>query len=254
VIEPLFVLTPRQLDVLWHELELGRLPYPLDVPSVGATAEERGRLRAEVLAELGGVSARLANLLRLLADHDVAVDAVAHFGRPVRALAASDHQHGVLAVIDSGAVGLTEIRPTALARSIVEVLPENTSGPGTTHTFRLETLRRAVALHEDQEHGGDPWGNDELDERAALVKAGLPAEDAKAVAELAAHRLAGGQFGLSYSESGAVRRAPTLITWFDTPQGRYLMVHDNQWLSIASTDNDRIGARIAAELSTVAMH
>jgi EspG family len=242
---PRFVLTPRQLDVLWHDLDLGRLPYPLDVPSVGDTVAERGRQRAEVLAELGGhPAAALTALLRLLADHDVAVDAVAHIGRPVRAIAASDHQHAVLAVLDEGAVGVAEIRPTALAKSIVDILPARTGGPGNARTLPVETLRRAVTLYEDREdhHGDDPWGNDELDERAALTKAGLSNEDAKAVAELAASRVAGGQFGMSRSDGG---RSPTLITWFDTHQGRYLMVRDDQWLSIAPADNERITARVA---------
>lgn len=234
------LMTPRQLDILWHGLELGRLPYPLDVPRVDATVEERGRIRAD---------AELTRMLRLLADHELAVDAVAHIGRPVRALAASDHEHAVLAVLADDVVALTEIRPTALARSVVDLLPENVSGPGSTHTLRVETLERAVALHGDEDHGADPWGGEELDERAALVKAGLSNEDAKAVAELAANRVAGGQFGMSSSAGG---RSPVLITWFDTHQGRYLMVRENQWLSIASTDNERITARIAAVLSTVA--
>jgi hypothetical protein len=246
-----FLLTTRQLDVLWQELELGRLPYPLDIPSAGNTTAERSRLRTETLAELGNI-ADLTPLLRLLADHEIAVDAVADIGRPLRAIAASDRQHAVLAVLADGMVSLTKIRPTALARSIVALLPENVAGPGAARTLTVETLNRAVALYEDREHGDDPWGNDELDERAALTKAGLPTDDAKALADLAATRIAGGQFGMSFSEgTPTTKRAPILITWFDTPQGRYLMVRDNHWLSIASTDNDRIAARITAALSTV---
>lgn len=247
-------LTPRQLDVLWHDLGLGRLPYPLDVPSTGANAAERARLRSEVLAELGGrPDARLVELLGLLASADIAVDAVAGAGGPVRAIAASNHRHAVLAVLRGDAVTLTEIRPTALAKSIVDMLPARPAGPGGPRTLRLETLRQAVTRYEDTEdHGDDPWGNEELDERAALVKAGLSAEDAKAVAELATNRVAGGQFGVSCSDGGYTRkRAPVLVNWFDTHQGRYLMVCDDQWLSIAPADNDRIAARIASVLSTV---
>jgi hypothetical protein len=250
-------LTPRQLDVLWHDLGLGRLPYPLDVPSVGADAAARGRVRAEVLAELGGrPDARLTEMLEWLASPDIAVDAVAGVGEPVRAIATSTRRHAVLAVLRGNAVDLTELRPTALARSIVDVLPERPAGPGGPRTLRLETLRQAVTRYENtgdtEDHGEDPWGNDELDERAALVKAGLPAEDAKAVADLAANRVAGGQFGVSFSDGSPTRkRSPVLVNWFDTPQGRYLMVCDDQWLSIAPADNDRIAARIESVLSTV---
>ncbi|MBB5960293.1 hypothetical protein FHS29_006916 [Saccharothrix tamanrassetensis] len=255
MIEPEFLLTPRELDVLWHDLGLGRLPYPLDVPTLGTTGEERARLRAEVLADYGDPDPRLVDLLRLLADHRLSVDAVAHLDRPVRAVAASDGRRAVLAVIDSGKVGLLEIRPTALARSIVEVLPDGSAGPGTALSLRLETLNAAVALQQEQ-HGDDedddPWGSGDLDEREALRKAGLSREDATVVGELASSRVAGGQFGVSVGGGYRSTRAGVLITWFDTHQGRYLMVHENGWLSLAPTDNDRIATRIASVLSTVA--
>jgi hypothetical protein len=35
-----------------------------------------------------------------------------------------------------------------------------------------------------------------------------------------------------------------MITWFDTSTGRYLMVHDGAWLSIAPAGADRIARRI----------
>jgi hypothetical protein len=40
-----------------------------------------------------------------------------------------------------------------------------------------------------------------------------------------------------------------LITWFDTHQGRYLMVADDSWLSFAPTDNERIERRLADVLA-----
>ncbi|MEU5694128.1 ESX secretion-associated protein EspG [Actinosynnema sp. NPDC020468] len=254
MIEPQYLLTPRQLDVLWHDLGLGRLPYPLDVPSLGGTTEDRARLRAEVLAELGGADDRLVDLLRLLADHRVSVDAVAQIDRTVRAVAASDGQRAVLAVIDSGKIGLLEIRPTSLARAIVEVLPDGAAGPGAALSLTLEQLDAAVALQGEQQgdEDEDPWGDNELSEREALQKVGLSREDASVVSELATSRIAGGQFGVSYGGGHRPARADTLITWFDTNQGRYLMVHEGGWLSLAPTDNDRIAVRIDKVLTSVA--
>ncbi|MEJ2858972.1 MULTISPECIES: ESX secretion-associated protein EspG [unclassified Saccharothrix] len=253
MIEAEFLLTPVQLDVLWHDLGLGRLPYPLDVPSGGATEAERAELKAKVLAEYGEPSPRLTDLLRLLAEHHLSVDAVAQIDRPVRAVAASDGTRAVLAVIDSGQVGLVEIRPTALARSIVEVLPDGTAGPGTALSLRLETLNAAVALQQEDgdDEDDDPWGGQELDDRTALQKAGLSRDDAAMVGELAANRVAGGQFGVSTGGGHRPTRSGTLITWFDTNQGRYLMVHEDGWLSLAPTDNDRIATRIQKVLSSV---
>ncbi|MFE9745249.1 ESX secretion-associated protein EspG [Saccharothrix saharensis] len=255
MIEPEFLLTPRELDVLWHHLDLGRLPYPLDVPSLGDTEEERKRLREEVLAAYGEPAPRLVELLRLLGDHEVAVDAVAHVDRAVRAVAVSDGNRAAMAVIDSGSIGVLEIRPTALARSIVEVLPAGSAGPGSALSLRLEALTEAVAMQDEQsdDEDDDPWGGGgELDEREALQKAGLSREDATAVSELAASRVAGGQFGVTVGGGYRRDRAGALITWFDTPQGRYLMVNENGWLSLAPTDNDRIATRIASVLATVA--
>jgi hypothetical protein len=181
------------------------------------------------------------------------VDAVAHVDRAVRAVAVSDGDRAALAVIDSGSIGVLEIRPTALPRSIVEVLPDGSAGPGSALSLRLETLNTAVALqNEPQEDEDDPWGGGELDEREALQKAGLSREDATVVSELAASRVAGGQFGVTVGGGYRRERAGALITWFDTHQGRYLMVHEDGWLSLAPTDNDRIATRIASVLSTVA--
>lgn len=253
MIEPEFVLTPRELDVLWDHLDLGRLPYPLDVPSLGDSEEERKRLREEVLAAYGEPDPRLVTLLRLLGNHEVAVDAVAHVDRSVRAVAVSDGDRAALAVIDSGSIGVLEIRPTALARSIVEVLPDGSAGPGSALSLRLETLNAAVALQNEQsdDEDDDPWGSGELDEREALQKAGLSREDATVVSELATSRVAGGQFGVTVGGGYRRERAGALITWFDTHQGRYLMVHEDGWLSLAPTDNDRIATRIASVLSAV---
>ena len=257
MITPDYLLTQGELDVLWHDLELGRMPYPLDVPSLGDTLTERAKARLAVLDELQrrGLAGdqRLQGFLRLLAEHDIAVDAVAHLERPVRAVAATDGASAVLAVIDNGQVGLVEIRPTALAKSIVEVLPNGSAGPGSAMSLRLETLQAAVALHEDPPESDDPWGGDDLDERQALLKAGLSNQDATVISELAANRVAGGQFGITRGDGSRFRteRVGALITWFDTHQGRYLMVHEDGWLSLSPTDNDRIATRISSVLATV---
>ena len=39
-------------------------------------------------------------------------------------------------------------------------------------------------------------------------------------------------------------REPTLVTWFDTLDGRYLVVREQDWVSVTPTGADRIAARI----------
>ena len=253
MITPQYLLSTREFEVLWQTLRLGRMPYPLDVPSEGATESELKALQDRTIADLRsrGLAGdlRLEDLLRLLGDHDVSVDAVAGLDRTVRALAASNGDQGVLAVIDGDGVGLSEIRPTALAREIVRVLPDGVAGPGSALSVRLETLQQAVALQEaeQEEESEDPWGaaDDELDDRQALLRAGLSAQDARQLDELAANRVAGGQFGVTHGR----HRADVVINWFDTHQGRYLMVRSDGWLSLSPTDNDRIATRIDSVLA-----
>jgi hypothetical protein len=254
VITPEYLLSSREFEVLWQTLRLGRMPYPLDVPSEGATEGERRALQDSTLAGLRerglGDDEQLEELLRLLDDHDVSVDAVAGLDRTVRALAASNGSEAVLAVIDGDHVGLTRIRATGLAREIVRLLPAGEAGPGNALSVRVDTLRQAVALQEaepEDDDSEDPWGaaDDEMDDRQALQRAGLSAQDARQVDELAANRVAGGQFGVTHGRN----RSDVVINWFDTHQGRYLMVNSGGWLSLSPTDNDRIATRIATVLA-----
>jgi hypothetical protein len=255
VITPDFILTQAELAVLWRHHELGRLPYPLDVPAFGATESERRNLEHDVRDDLAGRGLmhdhELLGLLHLLAEHDVAVDAVGYFDRTVRALAVSNGHEAAMVVIDGDQVGVLEVRPTGLARSIVEVLPVGEAGPGSGLSVPLDALHTAVRLHEDAPESDDPWGDDDLDERQALEQAGLSGQDAAAVAELAAGRVRGGQFGVSrVSTQLTADRSHVVINWFDTLQGRYLMVSDTGWLSLAPTDNERIAHRIESVLTT----
>ncbi len=250
---PDFVLSASEFDLLCGELGVGRVPFPLEVPSVGATVEERAALTDEVYRDLadrglatgGQLDAELEGLLRLLSRHEVSVDAVGHVEGPMRAIVAADQRAGVLGEIVADQVWLTGIRPTALASSIVGVLPTADPGPGRAMSVPQEPLAAVLNTDED-EVDDDPFGGD-LDDRTALTRAGLPAQDAEALVELASSRLAGGQFGVS---RGALRSS-TLVTWFDTHQGRYLVVSEGSWLSFAPADNGRIENRVATLLSTV---
>ncbi|APU16379.1 MULTISPECIES: ESX secretion-associated protein EspG [Actinoalloteichus] len=253
-----FVLSAREFEFVWTDLGLGRIPYPLDVPSSGKTMAERAELRAEVYRELtdrglvtaGTVSTELEALLRLLSQPKLSVDAVGHVGRALRALAATDQELGVLATLVGDELRVSEIRPTSLARSIVGVLPVKEAGPGWAMSAPLHALTSAVEPAEED----DPWGSDDDDEERALRKAGMSADDAAALSELAANRKGGGQFGVTVggATQRQARRSSTLVTWFDTHQGRYLMVREDEWLSLTPADGERIEGRVMEVLSRAA--
>ncbi|MEV4643862.1 ESX secretion-associated protein EspG [Saccharopolyspora sp. NPDC049357] len=247
---PDFVLSAAEFDLVWAELGLGKIPYPLEVPSLGATTRERAELTAEAFRSLArrglanerDLDPRLADLLRLMVDHDTSVDVIGHRDQPIRALAAVARRSGVLAQLVGDELRLTEIRPTALALSAVGVLPPGEAGLQRAISVPAEALSKA--LEEDDD---DPFGGD-VEEDVALVKAGLSPQDAATVLELANNRRAGGQFGVSRG----TRRSTTLVTWFDTHQGRYLMVSQGSWLSITPADNKKIEHRLADVVASVA--
>jgi hypothetical protein len=228
-----YVLSSHEFDVLWHELELGAMPYPLAVPRTGRTPEQRAQFADEVYRELGDrgivsgrlVDAGLERLLRLLGCYRRSIDVVADIGYPVRALAAADQGAGVLAVLAGGELWLTGIEVTALAAAIVGVLPAAAPGP----SGPIDPAERS---------GGDLAREGEL-----LAEAG-----AAVLAGLAANRRAGGRFGISVC--GA--RGLTLLNWLDTEQGRYLLMHKDSWLSVGPADAVGIERRLAAILSEAA--
>ncbi|TDD43601.1 ESX secretion-associated protein EspG [Saccharopolyspora elongata] len=243
---PNFVLTAAEYDLVNGALGFGRPKFPLQVPSLGRTMEERADLAADAFRSLAGrglakgdeLDEDLVAMLRLLVEHETSVDAVGHLGAPVQAFAAATHRSGVLAQLAGDQLLLTEIRPTALALAAVSVLPPGE--PGTKRTLSLRKEQLNSALEEDED---DPFGGD-YDDETALVRAGLSGSEAAALAELSETRIGGGQFGVTHRSE----RSSTLVTWFDTNEGRYLMVSEGAWLSIAPADNRRIENRLAEVL------
>lgn len=248
---PDFVLSATEFDLLRGDFGLGRSPFPLDVPSVGATFEERAVLTKEVYRDLshrglaagGRLDAELEELLRLLFRPEVSVDAVGHHEWTIRAMVGADKSAAVLGEVGGDQVWLTGIRPAYLASAITSVLPAADPGPGRAVSVRDDVLAKAVNSDDDMD---DPFGGD-LDDRTSLIRAGMSAQDAETLTKLADNRLAGGQFGVSLGEW----RSPTLVNWFDTRQGRYLMVSEDSWISIVPADHARLESRVERVLSSV---
>jgi hypothetical protein len=219
-------LSSTEFEVVWHELGLGRMPYPLVAPPTGGTLRERaaltGRVR-EALRRRGlwreAPVAALAGPLGVLAAGRTTVDAVGFLGGPVRALAAEDGWCGSVAVLHREVVWLAEVPVGALVESIVRVIGDVPAGAGAALSVPVEELGS----------GG---------ERAAEVAGRL------------AERIAGGQFGCTATDrSGRRRRSGTLVSWFDTSRGRYLLVREGGWVSLAPADRTRVAHRLGAAVS-----
>jgi hypothetical protein len=237
-------LSTRDFGIVWEDLGHGRVPYPLEVPVAGATLRERAELSVRVRRDLAGrglgydsPGSDLAVLLGVLAGGWESVDAVGHRDGPLRAVAARDGRTGVLAVLDQNSVRLTAVWPGELAESIVDLLPPAPPGPGPVLSVPVESLAAMSGGHRDG------WLSGASSDRHRSEEADL--------ATLLSGRIAGGQFGINeVTWDGTRRRADTLVGWFDTRAGRYLLVRKGDWLSLAPADNQRIAQRIREVIGT----
>lgn len=250
-------LSTVEYEVLWSHLGLGPMPYPLAVLSHGFLPDERAAFVEQAWAGLAdkglanGTNADedLVDQLRLLAQPEVSVDALADVGATLRALAVRDRDAAALAILTDGGLTLRTIRPTAVASSIAGLLPDEAPGPGHAFTFPQGVLKAVLA--DDDDDDDVFFGGDDHD---MLVRAGMSVGDARMLAELAQSRRFGGQFGINTRRRsrGGMNREPTLVTWFDTPSGRYLVVREQDWVSVTPTGTDRIAARIEQLLANAA--
>ena len=250
-------LSTTEYEVLWSRLRLGRMPYPLNVPSTGILAEDRARVVRDAWASLAGrhlvdgddVHDGLLDMLRLLARFALSIDVVGHAGGLIRGLVVTGPQDdgtdaALRAELTGSGLTLTSIRPTALAHEAAGLLPAVEPGPGQAFTFPRHVLQTALDDSDDVFFDGD--------EADALVRAGLPEWDARLLVKLADRVVNRGQIGINTRNwlRGTVLRDPTLITWLDTDEGRYLVIRENDWISVAPAGHDRIVARVNRALES----
>ncbi|OLF05144.1 hypothetical protein BLA60_37845 [Actinophytocola xinjiangensis] len=246
--EPDLVLSVRDLDLLLDVLDLPRPPYPLTVPSVGLTAGERADLTAEMfvgLAERGLATGttpgpRVVYALDTLCRHRIALDVVGFVdGEPALAVAAVSDSGGVVAVQYGDVVRMSGIRPTAQASALVGLLPPGRPGTASAVTVSYRAVEHAAG--QGASFADDPFEDD--DERVTLTRAGVSTKDAQVLTTLVAERTGGGQFGVTVPGPRPYR-SPRPVCWSDTRGGRYLVVREDDWLSISPADNDRIEGRV----------
>lgn len=211
-----YSLSLAAVDVLSQSLDLNPRLFPFEIPSIGQLVEDRIRIGKAVFADLdrrglitrGRLDPDLRTALTTLADYHVAVAAMGTLDKErklfARASAAADS--GVLAVLEGQRLRLELIRPTALAVTMVGLLPKLDAGPGQSVTL---TKPASVGAR---------------DERFATVRGSRSADPMLRIAQsyLTRPRTGSGFFSVSGRDRVGREIRAGEIGWFDTDAGRYL--------------------------------
>jgi EspG family len=231
-------LTETEFEVAWEVLELGDLPliFRVCVNRHGLTGQERSQvigeamngLRHRRLANAHTVSVELADALTLLANPRWVVDARLDLGRPVRAYGAGGRgDSAALAALDGGLVGIIGTSRYRLPAEVASLAGDLAPGPGRSINLPAEALLAA-----SQRCGGD--SHLLCDE---LIERGVPVRDARTIARLNEEMFGSGQFGVEATDQdGTLRRAPRVVGFCDSPQGRWAQLRTlgadgQQWIT-----------------------
>ncbi|MDV6011421.1 ESX secretion-associated protein EspG [Haloechinothrix sp. LS1_15] len=266
---------PVTFDFLWESAGLGELPYPLRVPSHGATVAERTALRHRVDEQLraegvrdsyGRLDPTVGYWLMLLARASMSIDTlhVPEVGAaPVAGIAASDGQGGVLAVQDSEGIRLRSIYQDGAVTEIVNLLPPSSRGAERSVTISAADAARTAAVPataaggavrsaaERQEGGlAERLGFGRRSSSHPKLSERTAGDQRQDYARLVAQpRLRGGQLAANARDEFGARRRSPVLAWFDTASGRYLSLartgqDGHRWLTVSPADTRTLRTRL----------
>jgi hypothetical protein len=213
-----YTLSLPAVDVLAQTLNVNLRQFPFDIPYFGEYERDRQRIAREVFVDLGrqglirgrDIDPLLTRALRTLSEYVITVSAMGTVekSRTIYARAAAAGETGVLAVKEGESLRLELIRPTALATTLVGLLPVMESGPG-----QSVTITQAATDDEHDSYMGPVHANRTANEQALRL----------AESYLVRPRTGTGLFTVSGRDrrTGKERQAGHL-TWIDTDDGRYL--------------------------------
>jgi hypothetical protein len=244
-----FTLSLAAVDVLSESLGLGQAPFPFEVPHNGQSAQQRAGILDAVLTDLtqrdlanrGRLDPEVAQALITLCSAEVAVTAIGLLddGQQLLARAALANSQAVRAVLDGQRLLIDYIRPSALAQSMVELLPD-----------MPPAIDQSITITQEAPASPKPEGT-QFARMVRAPKTGRSAQLAAAKAILERPRIRVGQFDLILR--GKRDRLPE-IGWFDTDAGRYLMQANpgddgRTWVTYAPTDKARLRHLIDEQLA-----
>jgi hypothetical protein len=260
-----FSLSLAAIDLLWEQLRLGTPVRIFEVPSFGATTEDRARLRNVVLDDLtsrnlayrGRLEPEVEEALVTLGRFQHAIDAagVLDGGKRLLARGATNGRTAVVAQLDGQTISFDTYRHEGLVPEVIRLIGEERPGPGRSVTFpeaNPEAERRAAmrqSREQDDDFGGvlqdvrPQQGGYELEKRAAQTMWERP-------------RKRVGMFTVYGRDRGGRELMTPVLSWFDTDEGRYLGhsrpgPDGQQWTTYTPADTGRITHQLIGMLGSV---
>lgn len=215
-----FTLSLAAADIVAQLLGVNLRLFPFDIPSVGQLQEDRIRIARAVFTDLGrrglagpnGLDPDLERAVRTVSDYVIAVAMMGTVerDREIYARASATGDMGVLAVKEKQSLRFELIRPTALALTLVGLLPKAQAGPGQSVTISSP--------------GRPPRRQADEGEGSLFTEIHAPSEQQlrAATAYLNRPRTGTGFFAVSGRDRHGREVRAGGLTWFDTDAGRYL--------------------------------
>lgn len=239
-------LSAVELYLLWSTTGLGETPEVLDLVHVGRTPARRAELveetsRALAERDLGTVTAPardLAGMVRALGTCTSSLDMrVYGTGAPLFAFAGAGPSGAAVAARVGDEVRVGTVRATALAPSLLGSLPPLPAAPGSP--VNVSAADYAAACEEGGFDGVSGFTR-------TLHAAGVRAADVSTLAQALTSRTGGGQLGAT----GRVRSYGT-VNWLDTPDGRYALRRNGDWITVTPADTPRLTSMAEQMLADV---
>lgn len=255
-----FSLSLTAVDVLLEHCQLGRAPFPFEIPHVGRTRQQRDQVRQAVFRDLEGrglvrggqIDGTVHEVLRTFVHSFLAITLVAQlrdddelFARGVR-----DGDFAVVVRQDGNLLVFEEARPTTIVSAVVGLLPTVPAGPG-----QSVTVAGPAAPHVHGRTSEDPAGPP-----GPVTATRPPASSTqlRAVQRLFDKpQLRIGQLApFVRGREGGKRSSLDPVAWFDNEDGRYFctsrVADDGQkWLTYAPADHARMVQHLHAQLESL---
>jgi hypothetical protein len=242
------------VDVLAQTLDVNLRQFPFDIPYFGEYQRDRVEIARQVFLDLGrrglirdgDVDPELTRALRTLSEYVITVGVMGTVDRTreIYARAAAAGETGVLAVKEGESLRVELIRPTALAVTLVGLLPPMDAAPGQSVTIAV------------------PGGQHDSDDIMAPIHSVRTAGEHQlrlAESYLNRPRTGTGFFTVSGRDRRTgLERQGGQVTWIDTDAGRYLAVsrppgEDGQARGTFSpADSTRLAQRLGELIESVA--